>query len=92
MPPATCAQLLDTARRVRGRPGPGPGGPARPGRPPASRMDLQARSMRALRGQDGGDTGVSDDLLRARTDGVGATITGRNALEYPAWREEGERQ
>jgi hypothetical protein len=53
---------------------------------------FQTRSVRALRGQDGGDTGVSDDLIRARTDGIGATIMGRNALEHPAWREEGERQ
>jgi dihydrofolate reductase len=36
------------------------------------------RSMHALRGQDGGDAGVNDDLFRARTVGVGATIMGRN--------------
>jgi hypothetical protein len=48
----------------------------------------QTRSMGALCGQDGGDTGVSDDLFRARTEGVGVTIMGRNALEYPAWGEE----
>lgn len=34
--------------------------------------------MQALRGQDGGDAGVNDELFRARTAGVGATIMGRN--------------
>jgi dihydrofolate reductase len=36
------------------------------------------RTMRALRGQDGGEPGVNDDAFRARTIGVGATIMGRN--------------
>jgi dihydrofolate reductase len=36
------------------------------------------RSFHALRGQDGGDAGVNDDLFRARTAGAGATIMGRN--------------
>ena len=39
---------------------------------------FQTRSMRALRGQEGGDSGVNDDLVLARTVGVGATIMGRN--------------
>jgi dihydrofolate reductase len=34
--------------------------------------------MRALLGQDGGEAGVNDDLFRARTIGIGATIMGRN--------------
>lgn len=29
-------------------------------------------------GQDGGESGVNDDLLQARTIGIGATIMGRN--------------
>jgi dihydrofolate reductase len=39
---------------------------------------FRTRSMHALSGQEGGDTGVNDDLFRARTVGVGATIMGRN--------------
>ena len=39
---------------------------------------FQTRSMHELQGQDGGQAGVNDDLFRARTAGVGATIMGRN--------------
>jgi dihydrofolate reductase len=39
---------------------------------------FQTRSMRALMGQEGGEAGVNDDLFRARTAGIGATIMGRN--------------
>jgi dihydrofolate reductase len=39
---------------------------------------FQTRSMHELQGQDGGQAGVNDDLMRARTVGVGATIMGRN--------------
>jgi dihydrofolate reductase len=39
---------------------------------------FQTRSMHELQGRDGGETGVNDDLFRARTAGVGATIMGRN--------------
>jgi len=41
---------------------------------------FQTRSMHELQGRDGGETGVNDDLFRARTAGVGATIMGRNML------------
>jgi dihydrofolate reductase len=34
--------------------------------------------MRELQGREGGESGVNDDLFRARTAGVGATIMGRN--------------
>jgi dihydrofolate reductase len=39
---------------------------------------FRTRSFRELQGQGGGETGVNDDLFRARTAGVGATIMGRN--------------
>ena len=39
---------------------------------------FQTRSFHNLQGQGGGETGVNDDLFRARTIGVGATIMGRN--------------
>ncbi len=39
---------------------------------------FRTRSMQAQRGQPGGDGGVNDELFRARTAGVGATIMGRN--------------
>jgi dihydrofolate reductase len=39
---------------------------------------FQTKSMHALQGRDGGEAGVGDDLFRARTVGVGATIMGRN--------------
>ena len=39
---------------------------------------FRTRSGRAMLGQDGGESGVNDDLLRARTSGIGATIMGRN--------------
>jgi dihydrofolate reductase len=39
---------------------------------------FRTKSMHELQGLDGGETGVSDDLFRARTVGVGATIMGRN--------------
>lgn len=39
---------------------------------------FKTRSMHELQGRDGGDAGVNDDLFRARTAGVGATIMGRN--------------
>src|SRR5450755_2013730 len=39
---------------------------------------FQTRSMHELQGRDGGETGANDDLFRARTAGVGATIMGRN--------------
>ena len=39
---------------------------------------FRTRSGRAMLGQDGGESGVNDDLLQARTIGIGATIMGRN--------------
>jgi dihydrofolate reductase len=36
------------------------------------------RTGRQMMGQDGGDTGIDDDFLAARTVGTGATIMGRN--------------
>ncbi len=39
---------------------------------------FRTRSGQAMLGNEGGETGVSDDLLRARTIGIGATIMGRN--------------
>jgi dihydrofolate reductase len=39
---------------------------------------FETRSMRALAGQEGGERGVNDELVRARTMGIGATIMGRN--------------
>jgi dihydrofolate reductase len=39
---------------------------------------FQTRAMHELQGLDGGDTGADDELFRARTDGAGATIMGRN--------------
>jgi dihydrofolate reductase len=39
---------------------------------------FRTRSFRELQGQGGGEIGVNDDLFRARTAGVGATIMGRN--------------
>jgi dihydrofolate reductase len=34
--------------------------------------------MHEIQGQEGGDTGLNDEVLRARTRGIGATIIGRN--------------
>jgi dihydrofolate reductase len=39
---------------------------------------FRTRSFRELQGRDGGEAGLGDDLFRARTAGVGATIMGRN--------------
>lgn len=39
---------------------------------------FQTASMREMRGEAGGDTGLNDELFRARTQNVGATIMGRN--------------
>ena len=39
---------------------------------------FETRAMRELTGQPGGDRGLGDELFRARTEGVGATIMGRN--------------
>jgi dihydrofolate reductase len=39
---------------------------------------FQTKSMHELQRRDGGEAGVNDDLFRARTAGVGATIMGRN--------------
>ena len=39
---------------------------------------FQTRSGLAMIGQDGGDTGTNDEYLRARAQGIGATIMGRN--------------
>lgn len=39
---------------------------------------FQTRSFRELQGQSAGETGVNDDLFRARAAGIGATIMGRN--------------
>jgi dihydrofolate reductase len=39
---------------------------------------FQTASMHAMRGEEGGDAGLNDELFRARTVGVGATIMGRN--------------
>ena len=39
---------------------------------------FQTASMHAMRGEEGGDTGLNDELFRARTVGAGATIMGRN--------------
>ena len=56
----------------------GPGNPLGEGGLQLHAWIFSTRSMHALRGQDGGDEGVSDELFRARTAGVGATIIGRN--------------
>ena len=39
---------------------------------------FQTRSFHGLLGQEGGDTGLNDEVFRARTSGIGATIMGRN--------------
>jgi dihydrofolate reductase len=39
---------------------------------------FRTRFFREMQGQGGGETGVNDDLFRASTVGVGATIMGRN--------------
>ena len=39
---------------------------------------FRTSSFRELQGQGGGETGLNDDLFRARTAGVGATVMGRN--------------
>jgi dihydrofolate reductase len=39
---------------------------------------FRTRSGRAMLGQDDGEPGVNDDMFRARTTGIGATIMGRN--------------
>lgn len=39
---------------------------------------FQTASFRAMGGEEGGDTGLNDQLFRARTENVGATIMGRN--------------
>jgi dihydrofolate reductase len=39
---------------------------------------FRTRSMHELQGRDGGEAGLNDELFRARTTGVGATIMGRN--------------
>jgi dihydrofolate reductase len=39
---------------------------------------FKTASFRSMLGENGGDTGRNDDLFRARTDNVGATIMGRN--------------
>jgi dihydrofolate reductase len=39
---------------------------------------FQTRSFHDLLGQEGGDTGLNDEVFRARTSGIGATIMGRN--------------
>jgi dihydrofolate reductase len=39
---------------------------------------FRTRSMHELQGRDGGEAGLNDELFRARTAGVGATIMGRN--------------
>jgi dihydrofolate reductase len=54
---------------------------------------FQTRSFHELLGQEGGDTGLNDDLFRARTNGIGATIMGRNMfgpIRGP-WPDEGWR-
>jgi dihydrofolate reductase len=55
-----------------------PGNPLGEGGRQLHEWIFQTRSMRALLGQDGGEPGLNDDLFRARTAGVGATIMGRN--------------
>jgi len=51
---------------------------------------FRTRSFRELQGQGGGEIGVNDDLFRARTVGVGATIMGRNMFGpvRGAWPDE----
>ncbi len=39
---------------------------------------FETASMRAMRGEEGGDTGLNDELFGKRTEQVGATIMGRN--------------
>jgi dihydrofolate reductase len=39
---------------------------------------FQTASLRALQGEGGGDSGLNDERVRARTEHVGATIMGRN--------------
>jgi dihydrofolate reductase len=54
---------------------------------------FQTASFRSLQGEVGGDTGLNDELFRARTENVGATIMGRNMFgpirgpwEDESWR------
>ncbi|MGH9104320.1 MAG: dihydrofolate reductase family protein [Acidimicrobiales bacterium] len=54
---------------------------------------FQTAGFRSLQGEDGGDTGLNDELFRARTEDVGATIMGRNMFgplrgpwEDESWR------
>jgi dihydrofolate reductase len=51
---------------------------------------FQTKSMRELQGRDGGETGLNDDLFRARTAGANATIMGRNMFGpvRGAWPDE----
>lgn len=39
---------------------------------------FRTASFRALLGKEGGDSGLNDELFRARTENVGATVMGRN--------------
>lgn len=54
------------------------GQPLGRGGAPLHEWIFETASMRALRGEQGGDSGVSDELFRARTEHTGATIMGRN--------------
>jgi dihydrofolate reductase len=51
---------------------------------------FRTRSGRAMLGQDDGDSGINDDLFRARSIGIGATIMGRNMFGpiRGAWPDE----
>ncbi len=51
---------------------------------------FQTRSGRAMLGQDDGESGLNDDLFRARKSGIGATIMGRNMFGpiRGAWPDE----
>jgi dihydrofolate reductase len=59
-------------------PGQGPDNPLGEGGLQLHEWIFRTRSFRELQGQGGGEAGVSDDLFRARTAGVAATIMGRN--------------
>jgi dihydrofolate reductase len=51
---------------------------------------FRTRSGRAMLGEDDGESGINDDLFRARTTGIGATIMGRNMFGpvRGAWPDE----
>ena len=73
------SQLLPLARRLRRRPRPEPGEPARRRRRWRCTNGLfGTRTFRKMFGQDGGATGIDDDFAARGFANVGAWILGRN--------------